>query len=136
MPAFRMQQEVRFQHCDPAAMVFYPRYFEMINLTIEEWFRAGLGWDFYRMHEIDDRGIPTARIEVDFKAPSRLGDLLDWALTVKRVGTSSLDLEIAASCGDEVRLVCHSTLVQFVKSTGRPVGWAEDLKEKMRKYAD
>ncbi|MBO6562119.1 MAG: acyl-CoA thioesterase [Nisaea sp.] len=135
MPAFHMQQDVRFQHCDPAAMVFYPRYFEMINLTIEEWFRSGLGWDFHRMHEIDDRGIPTARIEVEFKAPSRLGDVLDWSLTVKRIGTSSLDLEIAATCDGEARLVCRSTLVQFVKSTGRPVAWTDGLKEKMADFS-
>ncbi|WP_420406344.1 acyl-CoA thioesterase [Nisaea sp.] len=134
MPAFQMQQDVRFQHCDPAAMVFYPRYFEMINLTIEEWFRCGLGWDFHHMHEIDDRGIPTARIEVEFKAPSRLGDVLDWSLTVTHVGTSSLNLEIAASCNGEERLICHSTLVQFVKSTGRPVGWTESLKSRMLEF--
>ena len=84
MAAFQIQQHVRFQHCDPAAMVFYPRYFEMINLTVEEWFRTGLDWGFQQMHEIDDRGIPTARIAVDFSAPSRLGDVLDWSLTVKR----------------------------------------------------
>lgn len=131
MPAFHMQQDVRFQHCDPAAMVFYPRYFEMINLTVEEWFAKGLDWDFHRMHEVDDRGVPTARIEVEFHAPSRLGDVLDWFLTVRRVGTSSLDLEITASCSGEPRLSCRSTLVQFVKSTGRPTAWADELKARI-----
>ena len=132
----RRTVRIEWGDCDPAGIVYYPRYFEMINLTIEEWFRAGLGWDFHRMHEIDDRGVPTARIEVEFKAPSRLGDVLDWSLTVKRIGTSSLDLEIVASCDGEERLVCRSTLVQFVKSTARPVGWAEDLKERMRVFGE
>jgi len=131
MAAFQMQQHVRFQHCDPAAMVFYPRYFEMINLTVEEWFRIGLGWDFHQMHEVDDRGIPTAKIAVDFSAPSRLGDVLDWSLEVKRIGTSSLDVEIVASCEGELRLTCRSTLVQFVKSTGRPVAWDGPIRDRI-----
>lgn len=136
MAAFRIQQHVRFQHCDPAAMVFYPRYFEMINLTVEEWFRCGLDWGFQQMHEIDDRGIPTARIAVDFSAPSRLGDVLDWSLTVKRIGTSSLDVEIVASCGGELRLTCRSTLVQFVKSSGRPVAWSAQIKGRMQAFKE
>ena len=136
MAAFQMQQHVSFQHCDPAAMVFYPRYFEMINLTVEEWFRTGLDWGFQQMHEVDDRGIPTARIAVDFKAPSRLGDVLDWSLVVKRIGTSSLDVEIVASCEGEERLNCQSTLVQFVKSTGRPVAWDEKIRNRIAEFAD
>jgi 4-hydroxybenzoyl-CoA thioesterase len=136
MAAFQMQQHVRFQHCDPAAIVFYPRYFEMINLTVEEWFGTGLDWGFHRMHEVDDRGIPTVRISVDFSAPSRLGDVLDWSLTVQRIGSSSLDVEIVARCEGELRLTCQSTLVQFVKSTGRPVAWSAGIREKMRAFED
>lgn len=136
MPVFEMQQHVRFQHCDPAAMVFYPRYFEMINLTVEEWFRIGLDWGFHQMHEIDDRGIPTAKIAVDFSAPSRLGDVLDWSLEVKRIGTSSLDIEIVARCSGELRLTCRSTLVQFVKSTGRPVAWDAKIRDRIRGFEE
>ena len=35
---FVSQVEVRFRHFDPAGIVFYPRYFEMINDFVEEWF--------------------------------------------------------------------------------------------------
>ena len=31
---FTTQRKVRFQHCDPAGIVFYPRYFEMINSVV------------------------------------------------------------------------------------------------------
>ncbi|CPO21707.1 4-hydroxybenzoyl CoA thioesterase [Bordetella pertussis] len=36
---FVSEVEVRFRHCDPAGIVFYPRYFEMINDFVEEWRR-------------------------------------------------------------------------------------------------
>src|SRR5260370_493059 len=36
--AFVSQVQVLFRHCDPAGIVFYPRYFEMVNDLVEEWF--------------------------------------------------------------------------------------------------
>ena len=40
MAQFATEILVRFQHCDPAGIVFYPRYFEMISQSVEEWFAA------------------------------------------------------------------------------------------------
>ena len=37
----------------------------------------------------DGIGVPTVRIETDFRAPSRLGDLLDWTLDVTTLGRAS-----------------------------------------------
>ena len=75
--AFFFSQRVRFQHCDPAGIVFFPRYFEMVNATVEEWFAERLGMPFAEMHGPTQGGVPTASIRADFRAPSRLGDLLE-----------------------------------------------------------
>ena len=32
---FTAEMTVAFRHCDPAGIVFYPRYFEMINDFVE-----------------------------------------------------------------------------------------------------
>ncbi|KAF5290196.1 hypothetical protein FQR65_LT20676 [Abscondita terminalis] len=45
-----MNVEIGFRHCDPAGIVFYPRYAEMINDTVEHWFKHGLGMDFDCLH--------------------------------------------------------------------------------------
>ena len=42
MTVFTVDIPVRFQHTDPAGIVFYPRYFEMINQVIEDWFAEKL----------------------------------------------------------------------------------------------
>ena len=35
---------IRFRHCDAAGIVFYPRYFEMMNDLVEDWFaELGMG---------------------------------------------------------------------------------------------
>ena len=38
MKLFRQSQDITFRQCDPAGIVFYPRYFEMMNDAIERFF--------------------------------------------------------------------------------------------------
>ena len=40
---------VEFNHCDPAGIVFYPRYFEMVNSVVENFFLEDVGYSFARM---------------------------------------------------------------------------------------
>ena len=59
---------IEFNHCDPAGIVFYPRYFEMTNSTVETFFREVAGHSYAAMMESGE-GVPTARLEVNFHAP-------------------------------------------------------------------
>ncbi len=122
---------VEFQHCDPAGIVFYPRYFEMINSVIEEFFRDHLRYSFAPMHFRDRRGVPTVRISVEFSRPSRLDDLLEFEITIKRVGNSSLELGVECSSGKEARFFAQSTLVRTDLDTGRSDAWPRDIKTRL-----
>ncbi len=126
----RLRQRVLFQHCDPAGIVFYPRYFEMANALVEHWFDA-LGHSFALLHGPMGLSVPTAELSVTFTAPSRLGDDLDWTLHLTRLGRSSARLSIGADCGEQQRLAMTSTLVCVTKDTGRPTGWPADLRAAM-----
>ena len=114
--SFLHEHRVGFADVDPAGIVFYPRYFEMINATIENWFRA-IGYGFDEMIIQDRFGVPTATIQVDFKAPSRLDDLLEFRLDLKRLGRSSIGIEITISGDDEIRALVQQTLV-FIRIDG------------------
>lgn len=122
---------VEFQHCDPAGIVFYPRYFEMINSVIEECFRTHIGYSFAPMHFIDRRGVPTAKTAVEFHNPSRLEDLLTFTLKVLRVGKSSLELSLDCTCLDQPRLSATSTLVRIDLDSGKSDPWPETLRQKL-----
>jgi 4-hydroxybenzoyl-CoA thioesterase len=128
--AFLRQELVRFQHCDPAGIVFYPRAFEMINATVEDWF-AALGMPFSRMHGPERHGVPTAEIAVTFARPMRLGETLDLALRLVRLGRSSAGLTVAATCNGQARFSARSTLVWVNMDTGRPTPWPGDLRARM-----
>ena len=125
--AYVYEQPVMFQHCDPAGIVFYPRYFEMLNATVETWFEA-LGFPFATLLGPMGVGVPTAATEATFHAPSRLGERLCFTLTVERVGRTSLGLAIAADCDGERRLSATATIVCVAAATGRPAQWPAPLR--------
>jgi len=120
------RRKIMFKDCDPAGIVFFPRYFEMLNDTVECFFDDVLGCAFEALHK--GHAVPTARMETQFKLPSRLGDRLEIGLTCTRLGRSSLDLEFVARCGQELRLSASSTLVH-VGPDGRPVPWVGALRD-------
>ena len=131
MAVFNTQQKVLFQHCDPAGIVFYPRYFDMVNAVVEEWFGSRLGTPFEILHGSMDAGIPTVQLEVAFHAPSRHGDLLDFQLEPLRVGTSSVDISVRVYCADELRLSMKASLVYVDKSTTRARPWPPAIRRRI-----
>ncbi len=129
--AFVFPQNILFKHCDPAGIVFFPRYFEMINDCVEVFFDTELGFSFVEIHKYG--GVPTAEISAKFSAPSRHGDKLDIRLECIKIGRASLTLEIKAICGEETRFTANSALV-FVNSQGRPQSWPNDLRAALEKF--
>jgi 4-hydroxybenzoyl-CoA thioesterase len=125
---FVSRQQVRFAHVDAAGIVFYPRYFEMLNAAVEDYFAEVVGVGFAEMHGQRRLGVPTVRLETDFAAPSRLGDLLDFELRVTAVGRSSLGLSVAVRCGADVRISMSVTLVCMDLDAGRALPWPDDMR--------
>jgi 4-hydroxybenzoyl-CoA thioesterase len=131
--AFTTTHIVRFQHCDPAEIVFYPRYYEMLNATIEEWFETRLGTSFAEIHGSMGRGVPTIAQETRYLRPSRLGDRLDFTLAPVRLGGTSVTLSVAVACAGEPRVSFTTTLVWYAKADGRPRPWPDALRAAIAK---
>ncbi len=91
---FRRQVRVRFGDCDPAGIVFYPRYFEMFNNLVEDWHREALQFSFTEIVTTRSWGLPTVHLEADFVAPTRFGEVLSASLSVRDIGTTSVSLDI------------------------------------------
>jgi 4-hydroxybenzoyl-CoA thioesterase len=120
---------IEFNHCDPAGIVFFPRFFEMINSQVENFFRDALACPFEEIILTEGFGVPTAHIEIDFRKPARLGEVLRFELGVTRIGRSSLDLRHRAlgQAGD-LRLEAAQRLV-WVGRDGRSESWPDTLRE-------
>ena len=124
--AFHWRQKILFKHCDPAGIVFYPRYFEMINDCVEAFFFDALDYPFEDFHKLD-AGAPTVHIETTFQAISRHGDWLDFALRPLRIGRSSFDFEVTAICDAERRLSAKLTLVHIRNFSSEP--WPQEVRD-------
>lgn len=129
--SFTYNRIIRFADVDPAGIVFYPRYFEMLNETIEEWFRSSLGCDFAEMTLERNHGMPLVHVDADFKYPGKLYEMLDFTLTPLRVGASSIDLQIRVSGQDRERFSASMTIVYVDLTTRKATPLPSDLKAKI-----
>ena len=125
---FVSRQTVRFAHCDPAGIVFYPRYFELLNAAVEDYFAQAVGVSFAQMHIERHLGVPTVKLSAEFEAPSRLGDELDFRIDVQRVGRSSAELRIEVVCEAQPRLAADVVLVCMDLRSGRAAPWPTDMR--------
>jgi 4-hydroxybenzoyl-CoA thioesterase len=112
--AFRRDKRVRFHHCDPAGIVFYPQYFVLFHELMEDWFTEALGED-YAAFVRNGHGMPTVKVECEFLAPNPVGDVIAFELTLARLGASSITLRIVgrtreADCVRATIVAVHSTL--------------------------
>lgn len=111
MPRFIRISKVRFEDCDSAGIVFYPNYFRMLNRLTEDWFSDALGVPFGIMHRERELGFPTVDVQVAFKKPSRLDEMLEWSLEVLTLGSRSLTIGVRACCQGEERVAIKMTMV-------------------------
>ena len=121
---------VEFNHCDPAGIVFFPRYYEMLNSVVENFFREVLEAPWERVTGEEGHGVPTVRLETEFRAPSRLGEVLDFGLQVVAVGRSSVDFALEARCGGALRLASRHRLV-WVNREGRSAPWPDGMRARL-----
>ena len=132
--AFESSKPIRFHHCDPAGIVFYPEYFVLFNELVEDWFNEGLGINFAHYHTVGRHGVPAVHVECDFLAPSAVGEMLRLRLGVKKIGTSSLTLAIEARAGDEVRVRATLVVVHASLDTLRAVPFPDEMRAKLARY--
>jgi 4-hydroxybenzoyl-CoA thioesterase len=133
---FQTQRTVRFADCDPAGIVFFPQYMVMLNTVVEEWFDNGLGIAYAGLIGERRIGLPSVRLEVDFTAISRHGELLTQRVSVEKLGRSSLTLQHAFLGGAELRLRARQVLVCTSLLTHKPQALPEDVRAALAPYVD
>jgi len=131
---FQSDKLIRFHHCDPAGIVFYPQYFVLFHELVEDWFNRGLGIDYADFISKERRGLPTAHIDCDFRAPSKIGETVQMRLGVRRVGTSSLTLAVSVHMGEEVRVTANQVLVLISLEDGRVLPIPPSLRKRFERF--
>ncbi|MEX1367466.1 MAG: thioesterase family protein [Nannocystaceae bacterium] len=89
---FRLPVRVSWGDCDPAGIVYFPRFFEKFHEAMEQWFGAELSLPYDELINGRRLGLPSVHTEADFRAPCHFGDELVVELRVLSLGRSSVEL--------------------------------------------
>jgi len=133
MSAFTREIVVRFEHCDAAGLMFYPRMFALVNEMVEDWF-AALGFPFKSMHLDAKRGVPTVKFEAEFGSPARMGDRMLQSLRVDHIGAASCRLVHEATVSGQPVARFVQTIVFVGLSDLGPEPWPEAMRKAMAAY--
>jgi 4-hydroxybenzoyl-CoA thioesterase len=132
---FEREVLVRFAHCDPAGIVYFPQYLVLFNGHVEDWFNEGLGIGY--AHFIGERrcGLPMVKLDCEFKAPSKMGERLTLGLEVTKVGNSSISLRLSASAQGQLRVLSNQVLVTTSLDTNKSIPIPDDLRGPLERCA-
>lgn len=133
---FMLRSPIRFSHTDPAGYVFFARFFDMLQATTEDWLTKRLGIRFADMILERHLGNPTAHTECQFIKPCLLGEYLDIALILEKVGSSSFTIRYIGSVAGEVRLRARSVQIIIDTHSGRPVPIDDDFRARLMTYME
>ncbi len=90
----RRQIEIEWGDCDPAGIIFYPRYFEYFDACTARLFELALGMKQAAWSEhYGVIGVPMVDTRATFKIPTRFGDVLTVETRATEIRRSSLDIE-------------------------------------------
>jgi 4-hydroxybenzoyl-CoA thioesterase len=118
-------KKIRFHHCDPAGIVFYPQYYYLLHETQEDFF-SHIDFSLYSM--IDQGcGIPIVDMKTQFNGMCRQGDDVTIELHFSKIGGSSMTMEYEIYGANqiknierELKLKATGTIVYIDLQSNRP----------------
>ena len=132
--AFTRSVPVRFSHCDPAGIVYFPHYFDIFNGLIEDWYTEELGHNYADLIMGTRFGFPFVHLDCDFNIPSRMGDVIDLTLLVEKIGRSSLSMAIVCHKDGMERLRAHMVTAMMSLESKTAVPLPDALRGKLEAY--
>jgi len=111
---------IEWGDCDPAGIVFYPRYFEIFDASTSALFERVLGMTKLQLLKtFNFAGYPLARTRARFVRPTRYGDDVTVD-TVVNFGHSSFDIEHRLSHEGLTCVECAETRIWVVLDPADP----------------
>jgi 4-hydroxybenzoyl-CoA thioesterase len=136
---FTTARQIRFHHCDPAGIVFFPQFFYLLHEAKED-FLAHIGFPQHEMIK-GGFGTPIVDIKTSFLGMCRYGDGITISVSISKLGNSSLgmDYEIHSDvqprdAAGVLKLRSSSVLVYSRLEDGKPLRIPDDLRAAMLPY--
>ena len=135
MPApFARERLIRFSHCDPAGIVYFVNFFDMVGGVVEDWFRDAVGLPFQEMHLERRIGFPIVNTGCEFFRPAHLGDTLRLELAIAKLGRSSIEFVVRGSVAGEEKFRAKHKVALVSLDTWRALPIPQDMRAKMQPF--
>ena len=131
---FLHDQPIRFSHCDPAGIVYFPRFFDLAHATMEDWFSVGLGQPLPGLIRERRIGTPTVSVQCEFAQPLRMGDTLRFELRVLKAGNASVQLAYSGKKEGVEHLRMVQTIAFMALDSGSATAIPDDLRPRIEQY--
>jgi 4-hydroxybenzoyl-CoA thioesterase len=118
---FRRQLTIAWGDCDPAGIVFNPRFFEFFDASSWMLFDAALG---VKPHQLNDAfgiiGIPLVDARANFMKAVKFGDTVEIASRIAEFRRSSFNVEHKLTVGGELSIEGAETRVWAARDDNDP----------------
>lgn len=113
--------------CDPAGIIYYPNYLDILEDAIEEW----LGADYRTL--VRERGCGLAILGADctFRAPVRMGDRLRLSLRSVSIASDGAVLAIDGEADEVPRLEARLTAACMELTPRRRIPFPPELRARL-----
>jgi acyl-CoA thioester hydrolase len=120
------REQVRFRDLDPMGHVN-----NAVFLTYIESARVAFLQHLGAAKTLEEMAIIVARVEIDFRAPVRLGDVVEVSTRVSRFGDKSFDLDHSLHVGANVVAEAKTVLVAYDYGKREAVSIPDEWREKL-----
>lgn len=110
---------VYWEDTDAGGVVYHAQYVAFLERARSEWLRA-LGRDQVRLRDEHDLVFAVRAMQVDFRAPARLDDLLEATVALRECRNASLVFAQEVRRGDRLLLSATVRIAVLAASSFRP----------------
>jgi 4-hydroxybenzoyl-CoA thioesterase len=104
--------KIEWGDCDPAGIVFYPRYFAIFDASTTALFETALGMTKYQfLKRFQAVGYPMLETAARFLVPTRFGDSVVIETSLAKLGRSSFEIMHRLTKDGELAVECTETRV-------------------------
>lgn len=123
----RLLQRVYYEDTDFSGLVYHARYLHFLERGRTDYLRC-LGVEQSALLTLDEEGLVFVvhRMEIDFKSPARMDDILEIRTTTEKAGGAKMVLaqEIRR---DDMLLIAARVTIAVINARGRPRRLPETL---------
>jgi acyl-CoA thioester hydrolase len=128
----RLTQRVYYEDTDFSGLVYHARYLHFLERGRTDYLRC-LGVEQRELLQADEEGLVFVvhRMEIDFKGPARMDDLLTIRTHTEKAGGAKMVVQQEIR-RDDALLIAAKVTIAVINARGRPRRLPEKLARQMR----